>query len=202
MRKLNLDPRAMTRAEDRSAMGGPLIPLSPGMGELDPRFERMGLSLARMAAMERALKSIPQVAPARDERITSNYGFRRDPFTRRSAMHNGIDFKGAHGSPIFAAAMGRVTFAGWKRGYGKTVEIRHGKSMMTRYAHLSRLDAKVGDEVAAGETIGGLGSTGRSTGPHLHFEVRINNRAVDPRHFLETAPDVLKEARRAAPPRP
>ena len=102
-------------------------------------------------------------------------------------------------SPIYAAAPGKVIYAGWRGGYGRLVEIRHDNGLVTRYAHLRRIDAKGGDSVDAGETIGGLGSSGRSTGPHLHFEVRINGRAVNPRPFLETAPDVLKEARGAVP---
>ena len=200
MRKLNLDPRAMSRqTQTLQAMGGPFEALTGADGAIDPRFERLGLSLARMAVLERALNGIPQVVPATVENITSGFGYRRDPFNGRSAMHSGIDFKGATGSPIFAAADGRVTHAGWKSGYGKAVEITHGNGMMTRYAHLSRIDARVGQQVDAGATIGGLGSTGRSTGPHLHFEVRINDRAVNPRPFLEAAPDVLKEARSAGP---
>lgn len=199
LRKLNLDPRAMaraTRADMEAAMGGPLEVLATSAdGSLDPRFERLGLSLARMSALERALEGVPQVVPAADDRVTSRFGFRRDPFNGRSAMHSGIDFKGPTGSPIMAAAKGRVSFAGRKGGYGKCVEIDHGNGLVTRYAHLSRIDAKVGQSIEAGETLGGLGSTGRSTGPHLHFEVRINGRAVNPRPFLETAPDVLKEAR-------
>ncbi|MET4133120.1 murein DD-endopeptidase MepM/ murein hydrolase activator NlpD [Porphyrobacter sp. MBR-155] len=202
MRKLNLDPRAMSRqTQTLQAMGGPFEALSGADGAIDPRFERLGLSLTRMAVLERALNGIPQVVPATVENITSGFGYRRDPFNGRSAMHSGIDFKGVTGSPIFAAADGRVTHAGWKSGYGKAVEITHGNGMMTRYAHLSRIDARVGQQVDAGATIGGLGSTGRSTGPHLHFEVRINNRAVNPRPFLEAAPDVLKEARSAGPDR-
>ena len=199
MRKLKLDPSAMMRnAERAGAMGGPLELLATASdGSVDPRFERLGLSLARMNALERALDGIPQVVPASVQKITSGFGYRSDPFTRRGAMHNGIDFKGARGSAIFAAAQGEVVFSGWKSGYGKTVEIRHDNGMMTRYAHMSRLDVQVGQNVAAGETIGGLGNTGRSTGPHLHFEVRINDRAVNPRPFLETAPDVLKEVRGA-----
>ena len=199
LRKLNLDPRAMARTARRdaeSAMGGPLELLATSAdGSLDPRFERLGLSLARMSALERALDGVPQVVPAANQRITSSFGYRRDPFTRRGAMHNGIDFKGAYGSAIYAAAKGSVSFAGWKGGYGRTVEITHPNGLMTRYAHLSRIDAKVGQSVDAGDTLGGLGSSGRSTGPHLHFEVRINGRALNPRPFLETAPDVLKEAR-------
>ncbi|MEE4204752.1 MAG: peptidoglycan DD-metalloendopeptidase family protein [Erythrobacter sp.] len=196
LRKLDLDPTAMARNAQRSGgTGGPLELLTTGDGSIDPRFERLGLSLSRMAALERALDGIPQVVPASGDRITSGFGYRRDPFNRRGAMHWGLDFGGAHGSPIYAAAKGRVTFAGWKSGYGKTVEVTHASGLMTRYAHMSRLDVKRGEKVEAGATLGGLGSTGRSTGPHLHFEVRLNNRAVNPRPFLETAPDVLKEAR-------
>jgi murein DD-endopeptidase MepM/ murein hydrolase activator NlpD len=199
LRKLNLDPRAMAAAvggSGRDAVGGPLELLATAAdGLLDPRFERLGLSLARMSALETALDGVPQVVPAGDQRITSSFGFRRDPFNGRSAMHSGIDFKGVTGSPIYAAAQGEVSFAGRRSGYGKVVEIIHANGMMTRYAHLSRIDVAVGQAVGAGETLGGLGSTGRSTGPHLHFEVRINGRAVNPRPFLETAPDVLKEAR-------
>jgi len=195
MRKLNLDPKFMSR-EAQQAMGGPFEAIA-GADDIDPRFERLGLSLARMAVLERALDGIPQVVPASVENITSGFGYRRDPFNGHGAMHAGIDFKGEIGSPIFAAADGRVTFAGWKAGYGQAIEITHGNGMLTRYAHLSRIGVKVGQPVEAGATIGGLGNTGRSTGPHLHFEVRINDRAVNPRPFLEAAPDVLKEARSA-----
>ncbi|WP_335645784.1 M23 family metallopeptidase [Erythrobacter neustonensis] len=193
IRKLNLDPGTLTR-NTQAAMGGPFEAMK---GAEDPRFERLGLSLARMAVLERAIDGIPQVVPASIQNITSGFGFRHDPFHGRGAMHAGIDFRGPIGSPIFAAADGRVTFAGVKSGYGNAIEITHGNGMLTRYAHLSRIDVKVGQGVGAGSTIGGLGSTGRSTGPHLHFEVRINDRAVNPRPFLEAAPNVLKEVRAA-----
>jgi murein DD-endopeptidase MepM/ murein hydrolase activator NlpD len=193
IRKLNLDPGVLSR-EAREGMGGPFEALA-GAENIDPRFERLGLSLTRMAVLERALDGIPSVVPASVRSITSGFGYRHDPFNGRAAMHSGIDFKGAIGSPIFAAAEGRVTFAGRKGGYGNTVEVTHANGMLTRYAHLSRIDVRPGQLVAAGATLGGLGSTGRSTGPHLHFEVRVNDRAVNPRPFLETAPDVLKEAR-------
>ena len=127
--------------------------------------------------------------------VSSGFGYRRDPFTRRLAMHQGLDFKGPIGAPIYAAAKGQVTFVGRKSGYGNVVEISHGNGLLTRYAHMSRTGARRGQMVEAGTVIGAIGSTGRSTGPHLHFELRINNRAVNPRPFLETAPDVLKEAR-------
>ncbi len=201
MRKLNLDPVVLSR-ETREAMGGPFEAATGIRGLIDPRFERLGLSLARMAVLERALDGIPQVVPATVQNITSGFGYRRDPFNGRGAMHSGIDFKGAVGSPIFAAAEGRVTYAGWKSGYGKAVEVTHGNGMMTRYAHMSRIDVTPGQLVEAGATLGGLGNTGRSTGPHLHFEVRINDRAVNPRPFLEAAPNVLKEARGTGSDRP
>ena len=200
IRKLGLDPAAMVRSSDRQAMGGPLEKLFSDGDALDPRFERLGLSLARMTALERSLQGIPQVLPASAPMVTSSYGYRRDPFTGAAAMHSGLDFKGPMGAPIYAAAKGKVTFAGRKSGYGNVVEISHGNGLMTRYAHMSKFAAKLGQSVAAGDVIGAIGSTGRSTGPHLHFEVRINDRAVNPRPFLESAPDVLKEARQLPQP--
>ena len=191
IRKLGLDPRRML-ASAKDAQGGPLELLSPS---IDPRFERLGFSLSRMEALERGLKSIPQVMPASLKMISSGFGYRRDPFTGAAAMHAGLDFRGPVGAPIYAAAKGKVSFAGRKSGYGNCIEISHGNGLMTRYAHMSAFRAKVGQEVAAGDVIGAIGSTGRSTGPHLHFEVRINDRAVNPRPFLEAAPHVFEEAR-------
>ncbi len=197
IRKLGLDPKAMLRAASKGAMGGPMERLATESdGSIDPRFERLGLSLARMEALDRSLSGIPQYRPANVEMLTSSFGFRRDPFTGASAMHSGLDFRGPVGAPIYAAAEGRVSFVGQKRGYGNVVEISHGNGLVTRYAHMSKFHSHVGQEVAAGDVIGAIGSTGRSTGPHLHFEVRVNNRAVNPRPFLEAAPNVLKEARR------
>jgi len=198
LRKLGLDPRAMMNRADRSAMGGPLERLSTGSdGSIDPRFERLGLSIARMTALENGLAGVPQVEPAALEYISSGFGYRRDPFTGAGAMHKGLDFRGPIGAPIYAAAKGVVSFVGRRSGYGNVVEISHGNGLMTRYAHMSAFHARVGQKVAGGDTIGAIGSTGRSTGPHLHFEVRINDRAVNPRTFLETAPHVLEEIRRS-----
>lgn len=198
LKKLGLNPDSMTRRADASAMGGPLVELATGRdGAIDPRFERLGLSIARMTALESGLAGVPQVEPANLKYISSGFGYRHDPFTGRGAMHSGLDFRGPTGTPIYAAAQGRVSFVGSRSGYGNTVEITHGNGLMTRYAHMSRFNAKVGQLVQPGQTIGAIGSTGRSTGPHLHFEVRINDRAVNPRTFLETAPHVLEEIRRA-----
>ncbi len=197
--KLGLNPKALVRYSNTDAMGGPLeILATSSSGEVDPRFERLGLSLARMSALENTLDGIPQFTPTNPAatKVSSGFGYRRDPFTRRGAMHNGLDFKGPTGADIYAAAKGRVSFVGRKSGYGKVVEVSHGNGLMTRYAHMSKTIATQGQEVAAGDIIGLIGSTGRSTGPHLHFEVRLNNRPINPRPFLETAPNVLKEARR------
>jgi murein DD-endopeptidase MepM/ murein hydrolase activator NlpD len=195
IRKLGLNPNQMLHFS-RDAVGGPLEILSTSRdGSLDQRFERLGLSLARMEALEDSLDGIPQFLPAARWSISSGFGYRRDPFTGRAAMHAGLDFKAGYGAPIYSAAKGTVSFVGRKSGYGNVVEVSHGNGLMTRYAHMSAFRAKVGQEVAAGDVIGAIGSTGRSTGPHLHFEVRINDRALNPRPFLESAPHVLKEAR-------
>lgn len=195
IREFGLNPRTILAAS-QTAQGGPLEKLSTERdGSLDPRFERLALSLARMDALERGLTGIPQVMPADMRMISSGFGYRSDPFHGGAAMHSGLDFRGPVGSPIHAAANGKVSFVGTKSGYGKVVEVSHGNGMLTRYAHMSAWQARVGQQVEAGEVIGKIGSTGRSTGPHLHFEVRINGRAVNPRPFLETAPHVLEEAR-------
>lgn len=195
IRKLGLDPKQMMNATPYG-QGGPLELLSSESdGSIDPRFERLGLSLARMDALERGLESVPQVLPARKSSISSGFGYRSDPFTGRAAMHSGLDFAAGYGAPVHAAANGRVSFVGVKSGYGNVVEITHGNGMMTRYAHLSGFRTKAGQQVEAGALIGAIGSSGRSTGPHLHFEVRINGRAVNPRPFLEKTTRVLEEAR-------
>ncbi len=202
IRTLGLDPRVVSAA-GQSAMGGPFEALfSESDGSIDPRFERLGLSMARMSALERGLQAIPQVMPADINSISSGFGYRRDPFNGRAAMHSGLDFRAPHGDPIHAAAPGRVTFAGFKSGYGRVVEITHASGMVTRYAHMSRFSTRTGVNVEAGDVIGRIGSSGRSTGPHLHFEVRINGRAVNPRPFLETAPHVLEEVRAEFAPQP
>ncbi len=195
IRTLGLDPRRVVEAND-VGIGGPLEQLSTEAdGSLDPRFERLGASLARLSALERGLDGIPQVMPAAQGSMSSGFGYRRDPFTGGAAMHKGLDFRAPYGSPIYAAADGVVSFVGGKSGYGKTVEINHGSGMTTLYAHMSGFDARPGMRVSAGQIIGRIGNSGRSTGPHLHFEVHINGRAVNPRPFLETAPHVLEEAR-------
>lgn len=197
MRRLGLNPRhVVVSLDDRSAMGGPLIALLPSRdGSIDPRFRRLGLSLARMDALQRGLQGIPQVVPAAGTDLSSGFGYRTDPFAGSPAFHAGLDFKGPTGAPIYSAARGRIDFAGQRPGYGNVVEVDHGNGLRTRYAHMSAFRARTGESVNAGQIIGAVGSTGRSTGPHLHFEVRLNGQPVNPRPFLEVAPNVLKKAR-------
>jgi murein DD-endopeptidase MepM/ murein hydrolase activator NlpD len=193
IRQFGLNPDVLTR-QARNAQGGVFEPFfgSAKKDVRDPRFLKLAASLSRMDAMERALAAIPTSMPAAVMMMSSGFGFRSDPFTGGGAMHAGLDFKGPVGTPILSAAEGRVTFAGFNGGYGKTVEIMHANGLLTRYAHLSGLNVTRGQMVKRGLQIGRMGSTGRSTGSHLHFEVRLNGRAINPRKFLEANPDVLK----------
>ena len=196
LRKLGLNPAMMLASlNSTEAQGGPLFRLmTSANGSLDPRFERLGLSLQRMNALDSGLKRLPQVLPASLDFISSGFGYRADPFTRAGSFHPGLDFRGPKGSPIYAAARGIISFAGQRSGYGNCVEIDHGNGLVTRYAHMSAFRSHIGQPVAPGQIIGLIGSTGRSTGPHLHFEVRINDRPINPRPFLEARSHVPEKA--------
>lgn len=191
IREFGLDPRAMSR----QAQGGPLQPVHTaiaGNGDIDGEIADLEIALNRLAVMELSLRAIPSAQPTAYGSMSSPFGLRRDPFTGGRAMHNGIDFRGSTGQGILATGPGRVSFAGWKGGYGRCIEIDHGAGVVTRYAHLSGIDVEVGQEVSRGHRIGRMGSSGRSTATHLHYEVRINGRAVNPRPLLEADRDVLE----------
>jgi murein DD-endopeptidase MepM/ murein hydrolase activator NlpD len=192
--KLGLNPADLVR-NAAAGRGGPFIPYRGKMGKakaLGPSFAALEGALFRMEVLERTLVAVPSGNPANVMMLSSSYGYRHDPFTGASAMHSGLDFPGPLGTPILAAAPGKVVFVGQRSGYGNVVEVDHGQGILTRYAHLSGFTAKVGSQVAAGEQIAKMGSTGRSTGSHLHFEVRLNGVAVNPRRFLEAKADVLE----------
>lgn len=192
--QLGLDPTALVR-NAAAGRGGPFIPFRGRPGQADAlgkSFAALEGALFRMEVLERTLVAIPSGQPAHVLMLSSSYGYRSDPFTGAGAMHAGLDFPGPLGTPILAAAPGRVTFVGQKSGYGNVVEVDHGQGILTRYAHLSGFTSRVGEQVAAGQQIAKMGSTGRSTGSHLHFEVRLNGVAVNPRRFLEAKADVLE----------
>ncbi len=176
----------------QGAMGGPFIPAMAGDAQDIADLRDLAATLARMRALETGLASMPSGRPTQAPMETSSYGYRRDPFNGLAAFHAGIDFRGTYGQPILSAADGRVSYVGVRNGYGNVVEIEHGRGFMTRYAHLSGFRTRVGESVARGQEVGRMGSTGRSTGTHLHFEVRVNGAAVDPRPFLEARQDVLE----------
>jgi len=146
---------------------------------------RIHVARANVDRLSRTLMVVPVRKPIFGEiDLSSSFGVRSDPFGRGPAMHSGLDFRGDAGDPVRATASGTVTTAGWNGGYGKMVEIEHGHGLSTRYGHLSAIDVKVGQSIRVGQTVGRIGSTGRSTGPHLHYETRIDGDAVDPQKFL------------------
>jgi len=187
--RLGLNPaRFVSQSQSRIAVGGPYVPATAGDAPgADPRYAQLFINWQRVGQLEEAMSSIPAFVPAKNFSFTSGFGFRYDPFSGRGAMHGGIDMAGAHGEPIYASAAGRVIRAERFAGYGNCVDIDHGKGIVTRYGHLSSIAVDVGDVVAMGERVGGMGSTGRSTGTHLHFEVRIDGKAVNPKPFLEAS---------------
>ncbi|MEM6486990.1 MAG: peptidoglycan DD-metalloendopeptidase family protein [Pseudomonadota bacterium] len=179
---------------DYAGQGGPEERLpggASGSSDADLRVAALLSDLERVSLLRFAADRVPFTSPVLGGRTTSYYGPRRDPFRGHRAMHQGIDIAAPHGTPILATASGVVTFAGWQRGYGRVIEIRHAFGFETLYAHLSKIRVTVGQRVEAGERIGDMGNTGRSTGTHVHYEVQINGTAVDPMTFIEAARDVL-----------
>ncbi len=191
IRSFGLNP-AQIATRNRAAQGGPFIPWARDDMARDDSFADLARALARLNALEQGLVSIPSGRPTNSPMLSSSYGYRRDPFNGMTAFHAGLDFPGSYGQPILAAASGRIAYVGGRQGYGTVVEIDHGHGIMTRYAHLSGIAVRPGQDVTRGVTVGRMGSTGRSTGTHLHFEVRVNGAPINPRRFLEVKEDVLK----------
>lgn len=178
-----------------AGQGGPLIPAAFARSPIvarDAALRVLTQAVMRMDELEEMVLALPSNQPAENVNLSSGFGYRRDPFTGAASVHPGLDFAGPTGSAIRAAARGVISFVGQKSGYGNVVEVDHGHGIVTRYAHLSAFDSVVGQRVGPGDLIARMGSTGRSTGPHLHFEVRVGGTAVNPRRFLEANPDVLE----------
>lgn len=189
-----------------TAEGGPFIALrgsdslrdGTGHEEWEPAFQKHVFHLAdqveHVSVLKKALMHIPLIVPVNASyRITSHYGPRIDPFTRRPAFHSGIDIAGRAGSPIMAAAPGVVTYAGSKGPYGNLIEIDHGYGIKTRYGHLGKLKVKKGDNVNFYQQIASMGSTGRSTGPHLHYEIWFDKKVRDPAKFFAAGDSIFTE---------
>jgi murein DD-endopeptidase MepM/ murein hydrolase activator NlpD len=183
------------------SLGGPLIESKDPRAlaavlDVDENFadriQHAATDLSDARALTDAAQTLPFARPTDDTPKTSGFGVRFDPFTRRPAFHSGLDFSGAMMTPIQATGPGVVSFTGVRSGYGNTIEIDHGRGFKTRYAHLRSIGVRVGERVAVGQRIGGMGSTGRSTGTHLHYEVWVNGRAQNPDRFVKAGAYVLQ----------
>ena len=191
-RLAGLDPAAY--ASQGQGLGGPLIEGKDPRAlavvldvdeDFAARIQHAAADLSDMRGLGQSVTAVPLARPTTSTDETSGFGVRRDPFTGHAAFHSGQDFAGGYGSPIYATAPGTISFTGVRNGYGNTIEIDHGRGFKTRYAHLSAISVQVGQHVAVGQRIGAMGSTGRSTGTHLHYEVWRDGRAQNPLRFVK-----------------
>ena len=188
--------RLVASHREETGMGGPFIPLpKDDFGNPDIRADLAALNhrIDRWDSLNALLKVLPMVPPMSEFSLNSQFGARNDPINEQTGIHEGIDLGAPMRTPVRSSALGRVTFAGWSGRYGRLVSIDHGLGVETRYAHLDKIVVKVGQKVGPDTTIGLLGNSGRSTGPHLHYEVRIDDRPRDPMRFIKAGRYVLKE---------
>ncbi len=185
------------------ALGGPLIDSKDPRAlaavldvdeDFARRIQRASTNMSDMRGLTDAAQNLPFFRPTGAAAVSSSYGVRLDPFTRRPAFHSGLDFPGGFFTPIFATAPGVISFTGVRSGYGNTIEIDHGGGFKTRYAHLQGISVSVGQRVGVGQRIGAMGSTGRSTGPHLHYEIWVAGRPQNPNRYLK-AGEYVQQAR-------
>lgn len=162
-----------------------------GLGDADADFRAIYASWKKMDNVVRSTVSIPSRKPVDNLMLTSSFGVRSDPFNGHRRAHKGIDIPGPVGTPIYATADGVVGRSSWVSGYGNMIEINHGNGIETRYGHMSKLMVEPNSRVRRGQIIGLMGSTGRSTGSHLHYEVRIDGEAVNPMPFVESSDYVI-----------
>lgn len=195
VRRLGLDP---SRLQARTAQGGPYEPVET-VRAADPSFKALFNSWTKLDQLEQGTVAIPSAEPVHGTNFTSGFGVRSDPFRGRAAMHAGIDLAGAVGTPIYATADAVVGRSEWNSGgYGNLVELDHGHGIQTRYGHLSKSMVTAGQRVKRGDMIGLMGSTGRSTGSHLHYEVRIDGKAVNPVPFMQSTSYLQSVQQRAS----
>ena len=193
IRRLGLDPSRL-----QTGTGGPFEAVET-VRAADPAFKALFNSWTKLDQLEQGTVAIPSTEPVRGTNFTSGYGVRSDPFRGRAAMHAGIDLAGPIGTPIYATADALVGRSEYNNGgYGNLVELEHGHGIQTRYGHLSKSLVTAGQRVKRGDVIGLMGSTGRSTGSHLHYEVRIDGKAVNPVPFLQSTTYLQSVQQRAA----
>jgi murein DD-endopeptidase MepM/ murein hydrolase activator NlpD len=179
-------PEGFDAGTDQSALPDLLVDMNNLQKMIDDRQQQLGLveDLIMHSNLEESI--YPTGRPTKKGWISSYFGMRNDPFTGKRAMHKGMDFAGKEGSQVVAVAAGVVTWAGKRYGYGNMVEINHGKGYVTRYGHNEKILVHVGDRIKQGQVIAKMGSTGRSTGPHVHFEVRLNGKSVNPSKYIQS----------------
>ncbi len=195
MTGLEVDELVMRLDGAAEGQGGPFVAFEPGMMDEFPIDESVALldrHIARWEQLRAVLRLLPISAPMDDAHLTSGYGMRQDPVNNRLAMHDGIDLAGPIRGAVLSTAPGKVVYVGWKGRYGKVVEVDHGMGIRTRYAHLRKIYVETGQEIDYREKVGQMGSTGRSTGPHLHYEVIIDGESMDPTKFLRAGKYVFK----------
>jgi len=179
--------------ERDGAKGGPLVAAKrPNDDSVAKQASRLSRKMRRLLALQEALGSMPLTAPVESYWISSYFGKRRDPYTEEWAMHEGLDLAADAGSDVKATAPGKVVYAGRKAGYGRMVKVDHGLGLVTIYGHLKAVGVDDGERIGNREAVGTLGNTGRSTGPHVHYEVRVNGEAMDPMKFLKAGKHVFK----------
>lgn len=197
MTGLDVDSLLERASHVMQGQGGPFVDLSTVPDLVAAETALLGASsldieVERWERLQYVMQVLPLNAPMDHFLLSSGFGKRRDPINNRLALHEGLDFLSETGADVMATAPGKVVFAGWDGEYGRLVEIDHGLGIHTRYAHLKAIDVEVGDLVDYRQVIGKLGSSGRSTGPHVHYEVRVDGKAVDPMKFLEAGRYVFK----------
>jgi murein DD-endopeptidase MepM/ murein hydrolase activator NlpD len=194
----DIDPATLRRMGFYPAKAGHEGRGGPFEGSADPTFKQLFTSWKKLDNLASGAIAVPSDKPVKTAAFTSGYGVRSDPFRGGAAMHAGIDLAGPHGTPIYATADGMVTTAKWNSGgYGNLIKVDHGRGIETRYGHLAQMLVRDGQQVKRGQLIGRMGSTGRSTGNHLHYEVRIDGRAVNPIPFMKST-DYLVAMQRSA----
>lgn len=188
--------RLMARLQNqRAGRGGPFIPLNGNdrkPSELDEALATLYGHIDRWDGLQQVIRSLPLASPVEQYYVASSFGKRRDPVNKKWSVHRGVDLAGRMRQKIRSVAPGKVKYAGWKGRFGRYIEIDHGHGIVTRYGHLRRINVKRGQKVTHRQIIGLLGSSGRSTGPHLHYEVLVNGKQVDPIKFVNAGKNVFK----------